>query len=281
MIWHFVEWSGDFRLESVNEKSCTLTVCDPTPSELERLGTFLSKARSKGWIEQHVGLAGDMKKIVINVAAPLSKAGKILLGKRTKGLLTAVVSKAGKVEAEIEGDASRALALVEKKEATAATTVRRPTLCCPLPQPGPDVRATEVLHTFCSPSQRVEYDSKGLLHCYGGLSGRLYEIAHRHHPRAVERGKIIWDVEGEHVLHAYDWSVPPAEEVLVMKLTLEYAEHWIRNASGNLALVAPTYRNPFMSDETQLADGIGDAAFMRNLGEMLDGFASAFSQRGS
>lgn len=268
MRWFFPTWSGDFRLEADGEK-CKLTVVDPTPAELDRLGVFLKKARSKDWVAEHVGLAGSLKKIVIPIDAPLSKAGKILLGKRSKGILTAVVSQAGEVSAEIEGDTTKALALVDKKDTEAAVSTRRPTLCCPEPYPGPDARATEVLNTFCTPEQRAEYETEGLLHCYGNLSGRLYEIAHRHHPRAIERGKIVLDVESGDVMHAYDWAVPPAEEVLAMKLTLEHAEHWIRNRSGNLTSVGPWYVNPFMMPGREGSDGLADAAFMRSLGYLF------------
>jgi len=276
MRWSFVSWCGDFRLEADGPDKCTLTVEHPTPSEVERLGAFLKKARSKDWVEQHVGFIPDGK-IVIPVAAPLVKAGRILLGERPKGILTAVVSKNGDVKAITDGDPDKAAAAVADKDAKAAASVRRPTLCCPCPQPGPDVLATEVLHAFCTPRQRLEYDSQGLLHCYGNLSGRLYEIAHRHHPLAVERTKIIWDVEGQHILHAYDWSVPPAEEVLVMKLVLEHAEDWIRNPSGNLSCVHPQYPNPFMGESEQMMDGIPDRRFMETLlGMLLAGAAAGF-----
>ena len=277
MRWSFISWCGDFRLEADGPDKSTLTIEDATPSEIERLGAFLQVARRKGWVDQHVGMDGA-KKIVIPVAAPLAKAGRILLGERPKGILTAVVSTSGDVKAITDGDPDKAAAAVAAKDAKAAASVRRPTLCCPCPQPGPDVRATEVLHAFCTPRQRAQYDSEGLLRCYGNLSGRLYEVAHRHHPLAIERTKIIWDVQGEHILHAYDWSVPPAEEVLTMKLVLEHAEHWIRNQSGNLSGVGPSYPNPFMSARNQSGDGLPDAAFMRALGSLLASAAKGFAQ---
>lgn len=277
MFWAFTSWSGDFRLAPDGANKSTLTIEDATPSEVERLGAFLKKARSKDWVEQHVGMDGG-KKIVIPVNAPLAKAGRILLGARPKGILTAVVSTSGHVKAVTDGDADKVAAAVADPDAKAAASVRRPTLCCPCPQPGPDVRATEVLQAFCTPRQRAQYDAEGLLRCYGNLSGRLYEIAHRHHPLAVERTKIIWDVEGGCILHAYDWSVPPAEEVLVMKLVLEHAEHWIRNDSGAWCAPPPHYPNPFMPEHRQGDDGLADAAFMRALGSLLAGAAKGYAK---
>jgi len=279
MRWSFVSWCGDFRLEADGASKSTLTIEDPTPAEVERLGAFLKKARSKGWIDQHVGFAPSGK-IVIPIDAPLSKAGRILLGSKPKGILTAVVSKRGRVSAEIEGAAEKAVKLVDSPDAEAAASVRRPTLCCPYPQPGPDVRATEVLAAFLTPTQRADWARDRVLHCYGNLSGRLYQIAHRHHPLAIARKKIVWDVEGSHVMHAYDWSVPPAEEVLVMKLVLEHAEHWIRNQSGCLTDDGgPIFDNPFMSERRQASDGLQDAAFMRALGTLLHSVASVLGPK--
>lgn len=55
MRWFFPDWSGDFRLEADGDSKCVLTVVSPTPSEIEKLGAFLKKARSKKWVDQHVG----------------------------------------------------------------------------------------------------------------------------------------------------------------------------------------------------------------------------------
>jgi len=276
MRWFFPDWSGDFRLEANGDSKSVLTIVSPTAAEVERLGRFLKKARAKGWVDQHVGFVpnGEVK---ILVAAPVAKAGRILLGEKTKGILTAVRSVSGKVTAVTDGDVEHAVAEVAKKDTAAAASVRRPTLCCPHPQPGPDVRASEVLQAFCTPRQQDEWERSGMVHCYGNLSGRLYEIAHRHHPLAVERQKIVWDVEGQHVMHCYDWSVPPAEEVLVMKLTLEHAEHWIRNPSGCFGFGhgEPVYNNPFMSEDQQAADGLPDAASVRGMGAFLAGFSAS------
>jgi len=276
MRWHFTDWSGDFRLESDGPDKCVLTVISPTPSEIKRLGEFLSKARRwpRKWIGQHIGFVpnGEVK---VPIAAPLAKAGRLLLGEKAKGTLTAVVSTKGHVKAVTDGDAAKVEKEASKPDAKAATTVRRPTLCCPMPQPGPDVRASEVLREFCTPRQWKEWEQEGKLHCYGNLSGRLYEIAHRHHPLAIERGKIVWDCEGGHIMHAYDWSVPPPEEVLTMKLVLEHAEHWIRNQSGGLRVQdeSSIYHDPFMAPDQQWADGLEDAAFVSGMGRTLATFA--------
>jgi hypothetical protein len=267
-VHYFPDWSGDWRLEAVDADNCTLTVVSPTPAEIANLGAFLKKARSKNWVEQHIGFIpnGEVK---LAIKAPLVKAGKVLLGKRTKGTLTAVVSEKGEVRAVTDGDADKVEKEASKQDAKAAATVGRPTLCCPLCETGPDKLANEVLLEFCAPWQACEWEREGVLHCYGNLSGRKYEIVHRHHPLAEQRGKIVWDCEGGYVMHGYAWDRPPAEEALTMKLVLEHAEHWIRNASGCKHHDGPIYENPFVDEDEQYSDGVLDASMMSSLGASL------------
>lgn len=259
--WSFPAWSGDFRLEADGDDKCVLTVVSPTPAELEKLGDFLKRARKKEWVEQHIGFVPDGESR-IEVAASIQDCGRFLLGKKPKGRLTAVKSTSGHVSAVTE-DPEKA---VSAPDAAAAATVQRPTLCCPSPVPGPDERASEVLRTFCTRRQWSEWERDGTLHCYGNLSGRRYEILHRHHPVAVKRGKIVWDMEDRKVMHAYDWSVPPAEEVLELKLVLEHAEHWIRNPSGAYNHDEDIYVNPFVSEADQARDGIWDSMVVAGIG---------------
>lgn len=272
MRWFWPSWSGDWRLESVADhpNRCTLTIVAPTPAEVELLGRFLQKARSKGWVAPHIGFNTDGE-VKIDVDAPLAKAGRILLGKKPRGVLTAVKSVAGAITAY--DDAGKAEEAAGGKDAAAATSVKRPTLCCPVPVPGPDVRANEVLEAFCTRRQWAEWQAEGLLHCTGSLSGRRYEIAHRHHPAAIQRRKVIWDAEGQYVLHAHATNLPPPEEVLVMKLVLEHREAWIRNPSGIFAMHEPVYDHPFMDDREQYRDGLAAASIMRSLGTILTMFA--------
>jgi len=270
--WFHPEWSGDFRLESDGADKCVLTVVSPTPAEIERLGAFLKKARSKDWIDQHIGFVPNGT-IKIPVNAPLLKAGRILLGKKPVGTLTAVVSEKGEVRAVTDGDADKVEKEASKPDAKAATTVSRPTLCCPLCHTVEDVRASEVLREFCTPRQLASWERDGVLHCYGNLSGRRYEVAHRHQADAVKRGKVIFDTEGGYVLHAHASNLPPAEEALTMKLVLEHAEDWVRNPSGCSHEDGPIYDNPFGMGA---GDGVADAAFMSSFGRQMALLAKLF-----
>lgn len=280
--WYFPSWSGDFRLEALgsDEARSVLTVIDPTPVEIRRLATFLEKARSRNWIEQHVGLPpGASGEIRIELDAPLVKTGKALHGGKIRGRLTAVSSTAGVVEAVFEDPDKVCTAIVKatdsKKDPVKAASIDRPTLCCPTSDSGPERRASEVLHDFCTARQWSDWQERGWLRCYGNLSGHRYQIVNRNHPLVQRRRFVVWDEDVRHILHCYDWSVPPAEEVLAAKLILEYREHWIRNNSGAYDCPGPIYHNPFMSNADQGADGIGDSALLTGAGYGVMGAAIA------
>jgi hypothetical protein len=290
--WYIPSWSGDFRLEAEGEDSSRLIVVDPTPAEVEQLGKFLVKARKKGWVANIAGVS-ETGESTLKVGASVVDSGKLLLGRCVprKGLLTAVKSVGGKLEV-VDGDAGSepVTEALDTPEADKAVTTRRPTLCCPTPQVNREVRASEVLRTFCTRRQWEEWMDKGYLHCIGNLSGHSYRIVHRHHPLAAEQTKVCWDLHDDIVVHCYDWSVPPPEEALAIKLTLEYREHWIRNLSGMYTLPgagavsvlprdhkrksAEVYPDPFMSEQRQILDGTTDAGFVIGFGTALKAFNS-------
>lgn len=234
---------------------------------------FLRKARRKGWIREVEGICLEGES-VLEIDASIVAAGRLLLSRRGRvtkldGLLTVVRSTAGELQAEHEPEAADEA--LSRPDADVAVTTRRPTLCCPCPVPGPEARASEVLASFCTPSQWEEWCRRGVLHCHGNLSGHRYRVAHRHSALACQQGKSAWDETDDRVVHCYDWSVPPAEEALAIKLVLEHREHWIRNRSGYLGYRRErVYHDPFMSEADQSRDGILDSAIVGGLsGGML------------
>jgi hypothetical protein len=275
---HYVpSWCGDYRLEADGDAKCVLAVTDPTAAEQVKLERFLLKCFSRGLVKPFVGIAGNGE-TKIEIAASIVEAGKLLLGTKNprKGVLTAVKSVQGEVEAilaEEQPKLDNALAAPEAKE---AVTTRRPTLCCPTPISGPDTRASQVLQAFCTEAQWNDWQKQGFVRCYGCFSGHRYRIVHRHSELARQQGKITWDETDDHVIHAYDWSVPPAEEVLSLKLAIEHAEHWVRNQSSAFGLSVEgtidhagkrdLYENPFVGAERQQLDGTRDAQFVKSFG---------------
>jgi hypothetical protein len=280
---HYVpSWCGDYHLDADGDTKSRLVVTDPTTVEQEQLEKFLVKCIQKKWLHPFknsalsIPASGTTK---IAIEASIVEAGKVLLAKKGRqrtGIITAIKSVGGVVEAVL-GDGEKLDAALKKPEAKTAVTVRRPTNCCPKPVTGPDVRASAVLQAFCTPQQWADWTAHGFLRAYGQLSGHRYRIAHRHSALARHQKKIVWDESGDHLIHAYDWSVPPAEEVLTMKLAIEHAEPWIRNPSTVFAFnddVEVKYRNPFVSLDRQGLDGTIDAANVRGFGHGLRaGFA--------
>jgi hypothetical protein len=146
-----------------------------------------------------------------------------------------------------------------------AVTVRRPTLCCPTPIDGAEVRASQVLQAFCDPTQWSHWLEHGWLVAYGKYTGHAYRVCHRHTPLAKRQGKITMDLDDGVIVHCYDWSVPPPEEVLAIKLILEHREDWLRNSSTlwDAPLARHIFRNP-LGD--QVLDGTKDAALVSTVG---------------
>lgn len=273
--WFIPSWSGDFRLEADGDDKCILRVEDPIPAEIEQLGAFLVKARKKKWCADIAGISPEGKS-ELKLATTVDQAGKVLLGRKRprKGILTCIKAEGGGLVA-IKGDGEELEIAAAQPEATEAATVRRPTLCCPFATTGPDIRASQVLRSFCTTEQWRSWLNLGFLYCNGQLSGRRYLVAHRHHPIAIQNKYILWDCDGDHVVHCWDWSVPPPEEVLAVKLAVEHAEDWVRNASSvfNGLNSEDIYVNPFMSDTTQGADGLLSTGIAK-------GFARALSMLG-
>jgi len=276
--WYHPNWCGDFRLEddpdAEGAAGCLLKVADPTPAELEQLGDFLAKARQRKWISEAAGVS-ESGETVLTIKATVVEAGRILIGEeRLKaGVLTSVRSSAGAVSVVIGNDPDEVAQEAEKEEAEQAVTTPRPTCCCPNPTPGPEERASEVLRAFCTNQQWEEWEKHGFLHARGCYTGHLYRIAHRHSPIAVKQGKVSWAMTDDAIMHCHVTHLPPPEEVLAIKQTIEHAEHWVRNPSGALGMHRSKLHNPFMAPNRQGADGIPDTVFVSEIGAVLKPWA--------
>ncbi|GAH76144.1 unnamed protein product, partial [marine sediment metagenome] len=182
--WFHPSWCGDFRLSRVDDNTCSLTVVDPTPGELTRLGKMLIMARRKKWVANPaIGIAPEGK-TVLEIAAPVADVGIALAGRNSprgekRGLITTVRSMDGKFDIAFSAEDELLLTSdtkpdgepkPEPEQPAAAVTTRRPTLCCPHPIPGPDHRASQVLRTFCTESQWQSWLDEGWLIARGNLT---------------------------------------------------------------------------------------------------------------
>lgn len=120
----------------------------------------------------------------------------------------------------------------EPKKVEKAVVVQRPTQCCPLPEQGPQDRASEVLHAFTTPEQWDEWTRDGMIHCKGNLTGDTFRVVHRKHPLAERQGKAAYNETRKGVVHCHATHLPAPEEALSILLTLQFGEDYLINPSG-------------------------------------------------
>lgn len=274
MKWFFPSWNGDFRLEPIDNEYTELIIQDPTAHETQLLQSFLQKCRRrKKWLATRDAIKPDLgpyrtdstRKIVLR--APLSKVAPVLIdAMKIKDRTLTALSFAGgrlKIAHALDDEATEKLAKdAEKPEAKAAVTVSRPTPCCPQCQEGSIEPATEVLLSFLNRREHEDWARRRCIIVRGGRSGHRYLLAHRHGAVARRIGRICYDLDDRAVMHFYDWSIPPEEEVLATKLILQHREPWLRNEATALGFHTDVYKNPFGG----LMDGTESASLLSEVG---------------
>jgi len=274
--WFIPSWSGDFRLDPVeNDPTLSaLLITKPTPREVQLLDGFLATARKRKWLDQPIKVNAKLESQTIMLSASVAKAGAALV-KATKPLdrtLTAVVFEDGKLKVAETSELDGLVTEIEAKKPKAAVSVARPTPSCPSCVPGSIGMASEVLLAFLDEQQHVDWAEHRAIITTGGNSGHRYLIAHRHSDTAQRLGKICYDLDDRLVLHFHDWSVPPEEEVLASMLILHHREAWLRNEATVLwwssrehrwiDLGYSYYKNPFGGAN----DGAADAGLVQGFG---------------
>lgn len=281
MKFYIPSWNGDFRLEDDGKGGSRLVVHDPTPHEQKIVAEFLRSAGSKGWV------SGDLDpsstpyrgRSEIAIAAPLSKASKVLLklSRPKKQTLTAISFSNGKLSV-VEGADDEAAEKVEKvveeaastedpKQPAKAASVKRPTPCCPTCEIGSVEPASEVLLAFLNEEEHASWARDRAIVVTGGLTGHRYVLAHRQSQIAAYNTKMCFDLDDGEILHFHDNSVPPEEEVLAAKLILEHREPWLRNEATLLNGSNMKFKNPF----GDYWDGTESASLMMEIGRWVRG----------
>ena len=265
-------FSGDYRIDADPESAdrSVLSIENATALEADILAKFFQTAARKSWVDAvpTIPLEGTL---AVTLRAPVSEAAVDLVtagGGSRPGTLVAVRSTAGVVTVtEVLAEAKKEM---EKPAAEVAVEVRRPTPCCPSPEPGPEeVRASEVLRAFCTAEQWADWTQRGYVRCIGGYTGHQYRIVHRHNPIAVRQGRICADLDDQAVLHFHDSLLPPPEEVLSAMLVLQHREDWLRNDSTCLGShFTDVFANPL---GPPAVDGVESASFMRQIGSLVTG----------
>lgn len=241
MNWYIPSYNGDFRLTPDDANTTLLTVEKPTPFEKKLLNLFVKDAYDADWIDE---TPDDFEKPIM-LKAPFDQVAPVLVSRTTpaRTTLTAVKFADGHLEVCESREVSKLAKKAKSEEAVAAVSVKRPTPSCPQCEPGSVAPAREVLLQFLDEQQHRDWAEHRAITVEGGDSGNTYLIAHRHSLIARRIGRIAMDCSDHAVMHFFDWSVPPEEEVLAAALILESREHWLRNEATKMH--GHRYKNPF------------------------------------
>lgn len=278
-------YTGDFRVlaKSGEPERSILEVVDPIPHEQQILRRVLQVARTKGWCDELSGIS-LVGRTEIELAASSADVGELVVGanSRGRGAITAISCEGGHVTTVYtskDGEApptprdvipfpGQEGAMQGDDAPQDVVTTDRPSLGARRKPDCPETRASEVLQAFSTPRQWENWMRHGWMEVHGRRSGHTYRLAHRRSDLAQRQGRVAFDCDDGLPVHAYNWLVPPPEEVLGIKLYLEHAEEWIRNPSGiDEDAASDVYAHPMgLGDE----DGAGDRDF-------LDGLVQGFS----
>ncbi|MFH1609418.1 MAG: hypothetical protein ABID40_02155 [Candidatus Bipolaricaulota bacterium] len=237
MKWYIPSWNGDFRLEGKpgDPKTTLLTVTDPTAAETVALEAFGAVADERKWLPDGCDRKGLLAAKDLALSAPLAEASAVLLDAleypKRNGVVTAVRSAGDRIEV-CETTSTEYPKWIARRvgKGTAAVTVKKPTLSCPecSGRTEKERKACDVLWAFLDRNQRKEWRAHRSVTVFGGRTGHCYVVSCRDTGAAGRAGRITADVDDGVILHHYDWTVPPEEEVLAAKILLEHREEWLR-----------------------------------------------------
>lgn len=237
---YFVSEFGDISIEQdeKNEKNIILKTTDLTPTEEKVIREILNKYRIDKirCIENEKEIKIDEKGIVEpksleNIIITLEnikiedihKFMKKKL-KKDKPVLTALKFKNGKIE------------LIEElksigtgnNEIDKVVTVEEPRRGCPMPEMlNSEIRASTVLNEFLTERQKLDFEKFRQIVCIGNCSRKPYLITSRWSPEVVKVGQL-YDIVDNKVICANCMEIPPSEEILSLKLMIEFKEKEFR-----------------------------------------------------
>lgn len=210
---YYVTIFGDICIEQVGN-DVELKTCDLTIHEKDVLSTLLSK-RCKLKIEDLDNRTIKLEGVKLSeIHKDMKKALK-----NDKPTMTVLKLKNGKLELIEE------LSDKDDEKATDVVTVDRPQKHCPMPEitKQKEIRAQEILKKFLIGNQFSDFMKTKSFISIGNWSKKPYIITSRWSPKVSEFGQI-YDVVDERAICAICTEIPPAEEMLSMKLSIELRE---------------------------------------------------------
>lgn len=186
---------------------------------------MLKEARERGWIEEAVGIE-PTGKTLIYLTGPWIEMGPLVASAAHGDAATWTAIRSAQDEITVHTGT-----LAPPEDAAAAATIKEPRRGCPVPTRC-NVRASQVLTSFCTASQIAQWNREGRMRVYGNSTGTAYDVYHR--DEAARRGlsRSLVNAETRRVVCAWDRGVPAEEEALSLKLAIEHREDWLLQATA-------------------------------------------------
>lgn len=213
---YFPSTFGDINIEQDN-KNVILSTVDLTISEEKTLKEIIKEFAGK--IKEPILTYENTKVIIENVK--ISDVHKFMIKKlkKNKPTLTAIKLKDGKLELvnEIKDE--------HKEKVDTAVTTEKPSRGCPLPNMTlvKEVRASNVLKEFLTTQQIEDFNKHLSFISIGNYTHHPYLITSRWSPKVEEFGQV-YDIVDKKRVCSSSKGIPPSEEMLSMKLSVELNE---------------------------------------------------------
>jgi len=213
---YFPSTFGDINIEQDN-KNIILSTVDLTVNEEETLKEIIKKFSHN--IKEPVQNYENTKIILENVKIEDIHKFMIKNLKKNKPTLTAIKLKDGKLELvdEIKDE--------HEKIADKAVTTLKPPRGCPMPEMtiAKEIRASTVLKEFLTPQQIEDFNNHRSFISIGNYTSHPYLIISRWSPKIEQYGQV-YDLVNKQRICTSCKEIPPSEEMLSMKLSVELNE---------------------------------------------------------
>ena len=214
---YFPSTYGDINIEQDN-KNVILSTVDLTVNEEETLKEIIKKfyhEKAKEPLKSY-----ENTKIILT-NTKLEDVHKFMIKKlkKNKATLTAIKLKDGKLELvdEIKPE--------HEEKADKAVTIQKPPRGCPLPEMTlqKEVRASTVLKEFLTEQQIEDFNKHKSFVSIGNHTHHPYLITSRWSEKVNTYGQV-YDLVNKHRVCTSCREIPPSEEMLSMKLSVELNE---------------------------------------------------------
>jgi len=214
---YFPSTFGDINIEQ-SEKNVILSTVDLTVSEETVLKEIIKKFYHEKAKEPPKSY--ENTKIILS-NTKIEDVHKFMIKKlkKNKATLTAIKLKNGKLELvdEIKPE--------HKEKATSAVTTQKPPRGCPMPSITlqKEVRASTVLKEFLTSQQIEDFNNHKSFISIGNHTHHPYLITSRWSEKVNTYGQV-YDLVDKYRICTSCKEIPPAEEMLSMKLSIELNE---------------------------------------------------------